>query len=78
MGRPLNPEEMRELLASLLEGAAGNRREHWAAAIGDFEQLPTHFNVRSNWQVHPRGSKRDIDAIQKAVDLVRQEHPYVA
>jgi hypothetical protein len=72
------PSQMQDLLAELLEGATSGTREHWRRAIGDVEQLPTHFNVRSNWQVHPRGSKRDLEAIQKAVDLVRQEHPYVA
>lgn len=72
------PTDLRDLLTELLSGAAGNTRDYWAGAIGDVEQLPTHFNVRSNWQVQPRGSKRDLDAIQKAVDLVRQEHPYVA
>ena len=78
MGRPLSPDEMRDLLARLLEGAAGNTRDHWRDAIGEVEQLPTHFHVRCNWRVHPRGPKRDFDAIQKAVELVRHEHPYVA
>jgi len=32
-------------------------------AIGEVEQLPTHFNVRCNWRAHPRGRKRDLDAI---------------
>jgi hypothetical protein len=72
------PSQMQDMLAELLEGAAGNSREHWRRAIGEVEQLPTHFHVRCNWRVHPRGRKRDLDAIQKAVEIVRQEHPYIA
>ena len=72
------PTQMQDLLAELLEGAAGNTRDHWREAIGEVEQLPTHFHVRSNWRVQPRGRMRDVEAVEKAVEIVRQEHPYVA
>lgn len=70
--------ELRDLLATLLEGAAGGKREDWLRAIGAVEKLPTHLNVRSNWAVHPKGKAAELAAIKRAVELVRAEHPYVA
>ena len=74
----LSPSQMQDLLAELLEGAAGNTRDHWRRAIGELEQLPTRFHVRSNWRVRPRGRKRDLEAVEQAVEVARQKHPYVA
>jgi len=78
MASILTPEEMRELLATLLEGAAGETHEGWLRAIGPVEKLPTHTNVRCNWAVHPKGTAAQKKAITRAVELVREQHPYVA
>lgn len=77
MASIMTPNQMRDLLADLLQGAAGGERDHWLDAIGPVEQLPTHLNVRGNWRVHPKGEKSEIEAIERAVEIVRQEHPYV-
>jgi 4-aminobutyrate aminotransferase-like enzyme len=74
----LSPKQMRDLMATLLTGAAGNSHEHWLEAVGPVKKLPTHSNVRCNWRISPKGSKRDLEAIEKAVEIVREEHPYVA
>lgn len=78
MSRLLTPDGLRDLLATLLEGAAGGTHEHWSEAIGPVEQLtPLYMHVRGNWRVHPKGSDAELDAIAKAVELVRTQHPYV-
>jgi hypothetical protein len=33
--------------------------------------------VRFNWQVSPGGSAEQREVIEKAVEVVRAEHPYV-
>ncbi len=71
-------EEMADLLATLLVGAAGGTKEAWAKKIGGVEKLPIALIVRSNWHVQPKGRAADKAAIAKAVDLVRAQHPYVA
>ena len=78
MGTVLTPDQMRDLLAMLLRGAAGGERGHWLDAIGPVEKLPTHLNVRSNWTVHPKGKAAELAAIRQAVEIVRGEHLYVA
>lgn len=78
MASVMTPEQMRDFLAELLEGAAGGTREHWLRAIGPVEALmPVHLNIRGNWRVSPTASKRDRAAIDRAVALVQAEHPYV-
>ena len=75
MGRPLTPDQMRDLLATLLEGAAGGSHDDWLAAIGPVEKLSTHLNLHCNWRIAPTGKKAELAAIRRAVDLVRAEHP---
>ena len=74
----MTPGEMRDFLATLLEGAAGGTRDRWFSAIGPVEKLPTHLNLRSNWAVHPKGKKLEREAVERAVEIARREHPYVA
>jgi hypothetical protein len=79
MASALTPDQMRDLLATLLEGAAGKSRGHWLKAIGEVEHLtPIHMHISGNWRVHPTGSKADMEAIVRAVDVVRAQHPYVS
>lgn len=72
------PDELGELLATLLAGAAGGTREDWATKVGVVEKLPIAMNVASNWQVTLSGKAADKKAIDQAVDIVRAQHPYVA
>ncbi|WP_342248590.1 hypothetical protein [Sphingomonas sp. OTU376] len=74
----MTPEQLRDLLATLLEGAAGGTHDAWLRAIGPVEKLPTHLNITCNWAVHPKGTAAQKNAIARAVELVREEHPYVA
>lgn len=78
MASVLTPDDLRDLLATLLEGAAGGTHEAWADAIGPVEKLPTHLNMHCNWTVYPAGTAQEMRAIDRAVDIVRAEHPYVA
>lgn len=74
----LTPNEMRDLLAEMLEGAAGKTRAYWRKAIGPVEHLtPIHMHVRCNWRVHPQGTAGDVEVIGRAVEIVRSQHPYV-
>lgn len=71
------PTALRDLLATLLAGAVGKTPDYWRSAIGEVEMLPIYSHAAGNWRVHPKAGKQDLEVIQKAVDLVRQEHPYV-
>jgi hypothetical protein len=77
MATVLTSAQLRDLLATLLEGAAGGSREAWLRAIGEVERLPLYSNPVSNWRVQAGGSATERDAIARAVEIVRNEHPYV-
>jgi len=71
------PDELRDVLARMLSGAAGGTLEKWRKAIGEVEMLPLAFHPRSNWRVTPKGPAEQRDAITSAVEIVRGAHPYV-
>lgn len=65
------------LLSEILIGAAGRTREHWIALIGPVNLIPVAPNVNSNWSVSPIATEDELVAIDKAIGIVRAEHPYV-
>lgn len=74
--QPNTAEEMRDLLAHLLAGVAGGEETGWKQLV-QIERVPTWKYVAFNWLVKPGGSKVQREAIGKAVEIVRAEHPYV-
>jgi hypothetical protein len=69
--------ELQRILVDLLVGAAGGTAERWAAALGLIEQRPAIENIHSNWRVSPSGSAEERRAMRHAVELVREQHPYI-
>jgi hypothetical protein len=70
--------QLRQLLATILAGATGKAETVWAAKLGTLRPVPPTTDPRSNWKLTgSMGSVGDIKAIEKAVDIVRAEHPYV-
>lgn len=72
----LTADEIGQLLAHLLSGAVGGTEARWRRLI-KVDRLPTWRYVRFNWDVGAGGTKAEREAIGKAVEVVRAEHPYV-
>jgi len=72
------PDELRDLLATVITGVAGGGDEAWRDAIGPVTKLPIATNARCNWRVTPQGSHAELGVIRTAVEIVRAAHPYVA
>lgn len=77
MADPLTPNELRDLLATLLAGAAGGEEATWREKVGPVEKRPILENIASNWRVEPSGTGADVTAVGKAVEVVRAVHSYV-
>ena len=77
MADALTPDELRDLLATLLAGAAGGAKATWREKVGPVATRPILEDIRSNWRVSPKGDADDLTAIGKAVDVVRTANPYV-
>ena len=74
----MSPNEIADLLATVIAGAAGGTKARWRKAIGPLEKLPTWRYVRFNWRVTPRVKSEERKIIDQAVEIVRAEHPYIA
>lgn len=75
--KPTTTEDIRNLLAHLLAGAAGKDEAHWLKLIGPVTALPIIDAPRSNWRIAPKGNAGEMEAIEKAVEVVRLAYPYV-
>ena len=71
------PDELVDLLVTVIAGAVGGGKARWRNAIGTVEQLPTWSNVRSNWHINPIGTDKELTVIYEAAAIVRAEHPYI-
>lgn len=69
--------ELQRVLIDLLVGAAGGTAERWTALLGTIEPRPAIENIHSNWRVSPTATGEERRAIDKAVELVREQHPYI-
>jgi hypothetical protein len=72
------PDALRDILVEILTGAAGGKAAKWRKAVGEVEKLSLAFNIRTNWAIHPTGTAAELAAIEKAAEVVRAAHPYVA
>ena len=73
---PLTTDELRDLLAHVIAGAAGGSEASWRKLIA-IERVPTWRFVRFNWLVEPTGTAEQRAVIEKAVEIERGEHPYI-
>jgi hypothetical protein len=73
----LTATELQNLLIKILAGAAGGAPERWRELMGEIELLPLTTNPKCNWRVKPMGTNAEVDAIDMAAGIVRQEHPHV-
>ena len=69
-------DEIRDLLATLLAGAAGGTEAEWTALVGPVTVHPIWLKAACNWRVEPNGTTDQIEAIEKAVAVVAEAHPY--
>ena len=77
--REPSPDALRHLLVTILVGALGETRSHWDTRLSDVLRLDLGGNPSANWTVRTvRGaSVAERDALERAVELVKAEHPCV-
>jgi hypothetical protein len=73
----LTASELRDRLITILTRTHGGGRLPWRRAIGEVHVYPIDTHPHCNWTVKPGGTAREIDAVERAVDQVRDDHPFV-
>lgn len=77
--RDPSPDALRQLLVTMLAGAVGETKAHWDTRLSNVLPLDLSRNPGANWTVKAvRGaSVTERDALERAVELAKAEHPYV-
>lgn len=73
----MTPLDLRDLLVKRLTRAAGGSARRWREAVGAVRTYPLATHPHCNWSVTASGSAHEIDAVERVLDLVRIEHPFV-
>ena len=73
----MTASELHHLLTSTLVRMRGGDRVRWRKAVGQIKVYPLSTHPHCNWDVRPAGSAAEIVAVERAVDIVRGEHPYI-
>lgn len=74
---PLTPDELRDLLATILAGAAGGDATAWLKLIGPVTRVHLAVSPATNWALSPTGTPAKRKVVAQAIGIVRAEHPYV-
>jgi hypothetical protein len=74
---PLSPTELRALLVTIIAGATDGDEARWEKLVGPVDRLNIVFNIHSNWSVKVAGTKEECRVINRAIEIVRGEEPYV-
>jgi len=72
----LTPAELVDTLVTMLAGATSKAGQHWRERI-EIKWTPLALSPHSNWKVEATGTLNDRDAIARAVEIVKEPHPYV-
>lgn len=69
---------LRQILVTVLAGATGKADSYWKDKLGTLRPVSPTLDPRSNWKLtDATGTTADRRAIDRAVDLIRGEHPYL-
>ena len=75
----LPADDMRAMLVEMLAGATGTPAERWDQILGEIVHVVMTRSPVTNWKVgSSRGTKAERAAIEQAVALAHEAHPYVA
>ena len=74
----MTADELGDLLVKVIQGVAGGTAANWRRAVGKIQRVETWRFVAFNWLVTPTGSRSERETVDKAVAIVRAEHPYIA
>ncbi|WP_260596573.1 hypothetical protein [Sphingomonas endolithica] len=69
--------QLQELLIARLTRSSGGTARGWRLAIGLIKVRNTATHAHCNWEVEPSGTVRELAAIERLLDAVRLEHPFV-
>jgi len=69
--------ELRDLIIRQVARDKGGGMIRWRKTLGDLRVYPRSTHAHCNWDARPTGPPDEVAAIEKVVDHVRLQHPFV-
>jgi hypothetical protein len=76
--RSMTATELRDLIVRRLMRENGGGTSRWRNVIGELRVYSRATHAHCNWDARPTGVSRDVALVERAVDQVRSQHPFVA
>lgn len=70
--------ELRDLIVRRLIRENGGGTLRWRNVIGELRVYSRDTHAHSNWDARPSGASGDVALVERVVDQVRLQHPFVA
>jgi len=70
--------ELRDLIVRRLVRENGGGTLRWRNVIGELRVYSRATHAHCNWDARPSGPSGDVALVERAVDTLRAQHPFVA
>jgi len=70
--------ELRDLIIRRLVRENGGGTVRWRNVLGELRVYSRDTHAHCNWDARPSGASRDVALVERAVDQLRLQHPFVA
>jgi len=70
--------ELRDLIVRRLVRENGGGTVRWRTVLGELRVYSRTTHAHCNWDARPSGASRDVALVERAVDQLRLQHPFVA
>lgn len=69
--------ELVDLLTARLLRDHGGSRHHWRKLVGKVRIYSQSTHAHCNWAIDPLGNRREVEAIERLLDELRQTSPII-
>ncbi len=69
--------DIREKLVRALVRTHGGPLMRWRTVVGEIRVYPLSTHPHCNWRADPSGSVREVELVERTIDLLIAQHPIV-
>lgn len=73
----VHASELQDMLVSRLVKSKGGTQRRWRAVVGPVKLYDRATHPHCNWSIAPSGTAREVTEVERMLDMVRLEHPFV-
>jgi hypothetical protein len=73
----MTASELRDLIVHRLAKERGGGTTRWRRVIGPLQVYSRTTHAHCNWEARPSGPAQDVIFVEKIVDTLRSDYPFV-